>query len=293
LEFLDGFLPFWTQLITRKDVRMEVAYKFIKTQGVAMAEIEAVKTAQQHGCTHLLLMDDDIYNPSVEYLDMLLKADKDVVSGVMYASGFPYAMCTFRRFDQTTTVSSQPLRTSLYRLYEVPCRCPHCMADGVIVSFNDWADKECPNCKKQLKDFAIQPVDLIPFPFTLFKMGVFDRIKKPWFHCTTEFPTDSWFADRCIEAGIQEYAHMQVRLNHRGITDTTRPFRYQEGMAVRTAEGKSTQVVQILPEQMMIHEKLIEQRMNEAEMALQLSLKGKFCVAGGGEPWVVHKQKED
>ena len=61
------------------------------------------------GSTHLLLMDDDIYDVTANDLFTLLEADKEVIGGIMFTSGFPHAMCAFRRFDLTKKVKEQHL----------------------------------------------------------------------------------------------------------------------------------------------------------------------------------------
>lgn len=113
----------------------------------------------------------------------------------------------------------------------------------------------------------MQPVDLIPLPFALVRVDLFDRIKKPWFHCSEHYPTDSWLADRCIEAGIQEYCHMGVRLNHNGINDVTRPFELQKGLELNKASGKG--LVHLSQEDMDRHQYLLHQKMQEAEMKVK------------------------
>jgi len=276
-EFFKSFLAFWHQIMLRErdgKSRYEVGYHFIYRKPVHLAEIEGVNVAKHNKCTHILFMDDDIYDVTPKMLDKLVDADKDVISGVMYASGFPYAMCTFRRFNTETTVCSQPVQKGMYRLYEIPCYCPYCFHEQKIVTLQSWDAKFCPICRRDLPaDFAVQPVDLIPFPFTLMKLSVFDRIRKPWFHCTTVFPTDSWFADRCIEAGIQQYAHMLVRLNHRGINDVTRPHRFNEGMALSQQKGGT---VQITPEQINLHQRIMEEKLEMAEEKLKRNIRPNF-----------------
>jgi len=269
-KFLTSFLKFWTECMTEFNHtgELEIGYHFLYRKPVHMAETMGVNVAKHNKCTHILFMDDDIYDITPDMLRKLLVADKDVVSGVMYASGFPYAMCTFRRYDTQTTVCSQPAQTGMYRLYEIPCWCPHCLANNVKTPLPTWTTTFCHVCRKDIKDLAIQKVDLIPFPFTLMKLSVFDKISKPWFHCNTVFPTDSWFADRCIEAGIQQYAHMDVRLNHRGVTDVTRPYKYQEGLALSQGKGH---VVEITPEDMQKHEFILAHKMELAEKEAKLS----------------------
>lgn len=273
-KFFENFHRFWTGCLTQIQDKVQVGCHFIYRKPVHIAEMMGVNVAKLNKATHILFMDDDIYETTPQMLEMLLKADKDVIAGVMHASGFPYAQCTFRRFATETTVASQPAQKGMYRLYEVPCRCPHCEAEGKITNFgNNWAADFCPVCRKEIKDLAIQKVDLVPFCFTLIKMSVFDKINKPWFHCNSVFPTDSWFADRCIEAGIQEYAHMLVRLNHRDVTDFTKPYLFQKDLAI---QNQKRNMVVVTPEEMQRHEVALRYKMDEAEKRLKYKGSAEF-----------------
>jgi hypothetical protein len=255
-EFFESFLKFWTMLCVNRDPRYEITYHFAYRRPVHMAEEYLVKTAQFNKCTHLLLMDDDIFDVTIADLNKLIDAKKDFISGVMHASKFPHAMCVFRRYDTTKRVIDMPADTSMYRLYEVPATCPSCN-----MAQSHWDVKFCPSCGEEL-DLEIQPCDLTPFPFTLIDLKVFDKIKKPWFHCTNGYPTDSWFMDRLLEAGIQPYAHMTVRLNHAGVTDETKPHFMNMGMAKMQ---KTKAVVNLSPDQMEIHQNLLVGRMKSVE----------------------------
>src|SRR3990167_5067991 len=259
-EFVESFMKFWTSICTMKDKNFEAGYYFMHRKPVHMAEIGLVEIAQHNKCTHILLMDDDIYDIKLEDLEKLLAADKDVIGGVMYASGFPYAMCAFRRFNPERKVIDMPVDNSMYRLYEVPCACPKCK-NGM----SHWDAKFCPVCGSVV-DNMIQQCDLIPFAFTLMKVSVFDKIKKPWFHCTENYPTDSWFADRLLEAGLTEYETMGIWLNHRGVNRETRDAYFQMGLAKTKAQGG---VLNISQEDMEKHQYMLHNKMKEAEERLK------------------------
>jgi len=246
--------------MAKPDPRYEVGYLVAYRRPVHMAEEWLVKQALWNKATHILLMDDDIYDVTKRDLDKLFEADKDCISGVMHASKFPHAMCVFRRYDPAKRVIDMPADTSMFRLYEVPCNCTNCH-----IALSHWDMKFCPSCGTPQNN-EIQQADLTPFPFTLIKLSVFDKIKKPWFHCTNGYPTDSWFADRLLEAGMTMHAQMTVRLNHAGITDETKPFYLQMGMA---KAQKSKAVVVLSPEQMDIHQRLLYWKMNETEQTLK------------------------
>lgn len=261
-EFFESFMRFWTELsnLVKTQPNIQVSFQVAYRKPVHMAEEFLVGIAKHNKCTHLLLMDDDIYDITADDFMKLLVADKDCISGVMHASKFPHATCVFRRFIPERRVIDMPSDNSMYRLYEVPCNCKHC---GVGQSH--WDGKFCSNCGAP-QDNLIQQADLTPFPFTLIKMSVFDKVKKPWFHCTNKYPTDSWFADRLLEAGMTMHAHMGVRLNHAGISDATKPYYVQMGMA-KAQQSKS--IVHIDPAQMDLHQYLLHNKMQEAEWRLR------------------------
>ena len=259
-EFFESFLKFWTQLNLHASKDYEVGYHIAYRKPVHMAEEYLVETAIYNKCTHILFMDDDIYDITKEDVDKLFYANKDVIGGVMHASKFPHAMCVFRRYKEERKVIDMPVDVVPLRLYEVPCLCPKC---GIGQSH--WDAKFCVACGTPL-DNLVQQADLIPFAFTLMKLSIFDKIKKPWFHCTSKYPTDSWFADRLIEAGMTEYGHMGVRLNHAGITDATKPHYMNMGMQKVQAQKA---VVQLTPEMMEFHQRYLYDEMHKTEQRLR------------------------
>jgi hypothetical protein len=247
-EFAESFLRFWTGLMTysQKGRRFHVGYRFMYRRPVHMAEEELAQFALDTGCTHLLLMDDDIYDVTPEDLLKLVDADKDVISGIMFASGFPHAMCAFRRYDTNTKVADQPILKGPCRLYEIP-----------------------PEQRK-----GVQPVDLIPFCFTLIRTSVFQKVEKPWFTCNTQAPTDSWFMDSVMAKGIQPYAHFDVWLNHRGVTIDNQALMVQMGM-IKAQKGEGG-VIALTPEEMKRHEMYMRVRLEEAEEKMKEDAKKKL-----------------
>lgn len=256
-DFVQSFFKFWTQCISVEEPKYELGYYFAYRKPVHMADQIIAETALYNKCTHVLYIDDDITDINKDMLDTLLAVDKDVVSGVMYASKFPYQMCCFRRYDTNKKLIDQPSDNSMFRLYEVPCTCSNCGIDLPL-----WGIYYCSHCGAKQNNL-MQKVDLIPFPFTLIKTDVFKRIKKPWFHCTDKYPADSWFADRCIEAGIQQWAHMGIRLTHNGVNDTTRQFRFNADLEIRKRKQKG--IVGLDQTEMEKHQYLLHKRMKEAE----------------------------
>jgi hypothetical protein len=242
-EFAESFMQFWTELMTYagKDCRFHVAYKFVYRKPVHVAEEELAQLAVDSGCTHLLLMDDDIYDVHPEDLMRLVVANKDVIGGIMHASGFPHAMCAFRRYDVETKVADQPILKGPCRLYEIPPE----------------------------QRVGIQPADLIPFCFTLIKTDALRKLPKPWFNGDNKCPTDSWFADKVIDSGLTYFAHFDVWVNHRGVTKANQPHWVQIGL-VNSQAKQSQQIIQLTPEEMKRHELFMRVKLEEAEAKMKL-----------------------
>lgn len=247
-EFAESFLQFWTDLMTysHKGRKFQVGYKFMYRMPVHKAEETLAQLAVDSDCTHLLLMDDDIYDVTAQDLLKLLDADKDVIGGIMHASGFPYAMCAFRRFDTKTKVADQPILKGPARLYEIPPE----------------------------QRTGIQKVDLIPFCFTLIKTDVFKGLKKPWFSSDNQAPTDSWFADRVLKEKFDYYAHFDIWLNHRGVTKQTQPLWVQMGL-VKARQSGSAKAIMLTPDEMRRHETMMKMKLQDAEKKLKEEAIGK------------------
>lgn len=241
-EFALSFLSFWTDLMTfsNKGRKFHIGYRFMYRMPVHKAEEALAKLAVDGNCTHLLLMDDDIYDVTADDMLKLLDADKDVVGGIMHTSGFPYSMCAFRRFDPKTKVADQPIMKGPARLYEIPPE----------------------------KRIGLQQVDLIPFGFTLIKTSVFKGMKQPWFSSDNQAPTDSWFADRMLQKKRGYFAHFDVWLNHRGVTKETQPLWVQMGLIKAKAQA-GHQAVTVTPEEMHRHEAMMAMKLAEAEGKLK------------------------
>jgi hypothetical protein len=244
-EFATSFLSFWTDLMTyqNKGSKFHVGYRFIYRKPVHMAEEMLADFAVESGCTHLLLMDDDIYDVKASDLVKLLEADKDAIGGIMHTGGFPYAMCAFRRYDTSKSVKDQPILEGPARLYEIP------------------VDQRS----------GVQKADLIPFGFTLIKTSFFKGMQKPWFNCTNQAPTDSWFADALLDRGTSFYAHFDVWLNHRGITRENHQYHFQLGMFENQQKAGSAggNIINLTPEEMQKHEALMIAKMKLAEKSIK------------------------
>lgn len=258
-KFALSFLNFWTQLMTYNVVgrKFQISYYFAYRRPVQMAQEEIAQHAMNCGCSHVLYIDDDIFDLKVEDLFKLLDADKDVVGGIMYTGGFPYSMCAFRRYDTDKKVADMPTIYGIARLYEIPPE----QRNGVV---------EC---------------DLIPFGFTLMKLSVFNKIPKPWFQCDCTAPTDSYFCDAIMKAGVKPFAHFDVWLNHKGVNRDNRDLYHQIGN-IENSKIIGDQMMTLTPEEGKRVEMLMAQKLIEAEERIKQHAvnKTKFYLKQEGEP---------
>jgi len=240
-EFAMSFLSFWTDLMTyqHKGRRFHVAYKFMYRSPVHMAEEKIVEAAIAADCTHVMFMDDDIYDITAQDFLKLLDDDKDIVCGAMFASGFPHALCAFRRYDTKVPVANMPILNSAARLYEIP-----------------------PDQRTGLVN-----VDLSAYGFALFKTSIFKKLKQPWFTCNTQAPTDSWFSDSVLNAGLEYVVDFDVKLNHRGVNWENRDLWIQMGL--RAAGPAGDNMIMLTPEEMTRHNAFMAQKLVEAETKLE------------------------
>lgn len=257
-RFAVSFLKFWTELMTYNVVgrKFQISYFFAYRRPVQMAQEEIAQHAMNCNCTHVLYIDDDIFDLKVEDLLKLLDADKDVVGGIMYTGGFPYSMCAFRRYDTSKKVAEMPTIYGMARLYEIPPE----QRVGVV---------EC---------------DLIPFGFTLMKLSVFNKIPKPWFQCDCVAPTDSYFCDAIMDAGIKPHAHFDVWLNHKGVHKDNVMLHLQIGQ-IENQRHVGNEMMLISPEEgkrleMLMGQKLVESERKIKEMAVR---KQNFYLKQEGE----------
>ena len=189
-DFVLGWMDFHRELYSQQDIEIKVDIHYRKP--VHIAQQKMAERALGEGYDYLLMIDDDIYNPSLEGLKKLIEADKDVIGGAQFASGFPYQLCALKRFDTSKTMMEVRRSKDPRKMYEVTER------EGV------------------------QPTDLLTLGFTLIKVDFLRRMDRPHFDCNIEYETDFYFCNKCIEMGVTPYVHFDVSLNHRGIFRETK-----------------------------------------------------------------------
>lgn len=241
-RFVTSFFELWNDLMTYsgKGRKFQIGYKFAYRRPVQFAQHEIVEHAVNCGATHVVLMDDDIYNVKASDILTLLDADKDIIGGIMPVGGMPYTLCCFRRCDTSTTLGEQSQLKTPARLYEIPEQDRH----------------------------GIQPVDLLSFGCIMIKTRVFKDMPKPYFRCDLNAPTDSYFMDDVIARGFQPYVHFGVMLNHRGVTAYNRHL-YSQIDQVNAQQNTLENAVLLTPEEMVRHSVYMQMKIDEAERKLK------------------------
>jgi len=195
-EFFKALMKFQADVI--RDGKYEIGFTTAYRQPTFLAQEEFAQLAIATESDYLLVMDDDIWNPSLLYLDRLVQAEKEVVGGVFFSSADPGNLCAKRLMDKHKSMIDLVTteRDNVFAMYSVPT--------------NEWE--------------GIQKVHLISLGFVLIKTKVFSKLKKPWFSCDMQKRfTDSVFCENCKKAKVDVFAHFGCWLNHRGITYDTFP----------------------------------------------------------------------
>jgi hypothetical protein len=164
-----------------------------------------IREAIKENYDYILRMDDDVWDVPDNAFDLLFSADKDMISAIMYASGFPYQQCALVKADKNRTLSE-------------------------ISSSNKGGLLEA-------KGVGVTPVDLVAMPFTLFKTELFKKIPEPWFVSDEKVPPDSYFCQKMLDNGLQPYAHFGVKVNHRGVNSGNRLLKFISDGKERLALG--------------------------------------------------------
>lgn len=235
IEFFTSWTNLWTQLMKEQDA-IEVGYKFTYRKPTFIADESFAQLALDTDCTHILFMDDDIYDVTLADLRKLVDADKDVIGGVMYATGTPYNLCASRLLDPKRDLSEVAIEdgSDWFTMYPIP-----------------EDDRK-----------GIQEANLISLGLTLVKTDVFRKIEKPWFFDTKNWRySDSAFLNRCKNAGIKVYAHFDVWLNHRGITKENQPA----WCKIYDLKGQGGLGVPIPPKYANLHRQIMMQVTEEAQ----------------------------
>lgn len=151
---------------------------FVHGQSPARNRNLAIEQAQQHSCTHILFIDDDLQIPP-NLLTKLLSHDKDIVSGYYIMRDYPHKPILF----ETALDNGQ---------------CVH--------KFPKDGENNLVECVA----FGLGAV--------LIKMHVFDKLERPYVRLgeieVDHWCDDIGLWNRCREAGFKLYCDLSVTLGH-------------------------------------------------------------------------------
>ena len=187
-----------TMLTVINDIRrMRVGHAFFAPYRLTWANANNAiwNLAFQQEFDYILRLDDDVWGLDLGATIKLFEADKDVIGARYPMRHFPYSNCEFNRVDKTKSL---------------------------IQSYLDRRDDPAAMIENQ--EEGIVPVDLVGFGLTLIKVAPFRTIERPIYKGEEVCPDDTYFAQLCIENGIQQYVHTEINLCHRDVTPLNRIF---------------------------------------------------------------------
>ena len=140
-----------------------------------------IEQAEQHDCTHVLFIDDDMAYPPDSLMKLLENADKDLVSGLYFSRTFPH----------------QPLAFDV--------------ADENGAALHMYMEEDTPR---------IVPIVAAGFGFLLARIESLHKMEKPYVRLgeldPQEWCDDIGFFNRARKAGLQAYCDTEVRVGHIG-----------------------------------------------------------------------------
>jgi hypothetical protein len=142
--------------------------------------------------TYILRMDDDIWGAGLDYISKLYAADKAVIGCAYPTRYYPYVLAALNKADPK---------------------------DDVIELWNGQRQG-----LQETVGTGVQKVDLIGFGLTLIKVEPFKLLPRPLFPEKMDCPDDTYFSKICSEAGIEQYVHMDLRINHRHVNIFNRKY---------------------------------------------------------------------
>lgn len=155
------------------------------------ANNEIWDTAFANRFDYILRIDDDIHGVHPDAFSKLLHADKDVVGAAYCNRRFPYMVQALVRSDTKKSF------IDIFKENNMSLQ---------AVQFHGYKGND------------LQQVELIGFGMTLIKVATFKYLERPMYKGDEVCPDDSYFAQICLDAGIEQYVHWGVRVNHAHVT---------------------------------------------------------------------------
>lgn len=156
--------------------------------------------AFKHNFEYILRIDDDIHQIPDDAVSKLLEADKDVVGAAYPNRRWPFFPAAMNR---TKDIS----------LIEI------CIKDDRCLQYVQGLEKR-----------EIVPCDIVGFGMTLIKTEKFRFMPRPLYLGNEEVPDDTYFAQLCLDNGIQQYVHFGVQVSHAHVDFNNNGYLYSAGV---------------------------------------------------------------
>ena len=164
--------------------------------------------AFKHHFEYILRIDDDIHAIPDDAVSKLLAADKDVIGAAYPNRRWPFFPAAMNR---TKDIS----------LLEI------CINDD-----------KCLQYVQGLEEGIIVQCDIIGFGMTLIKTEKFKYLKRPIYWGSEEVPDDTYFAQLCLDQGIQQFVHFGVQVAHAHVNFNNNGYLYSAGVYERIHQQK-------------------------------------------------------
>ncbi len=169
---------------------------------IDQARNTAAEMALQSDCDYLMFIDDDVLVPP-ETLDILLKADKDIIAGLVIIRGFPFNNMAFKFREE----EGEQHNLDFYN--ELPLKEP-CEAGHEVYKI------DCEFCIKTNKLQELIKVDAVGFSCCLIKCDVLQALEPPYFVTARNHTEDIYFClkIRTLDPIPEIWLHSGVRCGH-------------------------------------------------------------------------------
>lgn len=180
------------------------------------ANNEIWNIALRHKFTHILRIDDDVWNVPMDGFSKLYAADKDVIGAAYPNRRFPYTVCALNRTTEDSLVDTS--------------------------SQGNLTLKAVQNYGYAGED--ILPCDLVGFGMTLIKVAPFKYLERPMYKGQETCPDDTYFAQVCLDNNIKQFVHFGVRLHHRHVTFANNGHLYNADVLAYTEKKNAAKTEQ-------------------------------------------------
>lgn len=155
----------------------------------------AAQMALEVGCDYLMFLDDDVMVPP-NTLELLLKADKDIIAGLVIIRGYPFNNMAFK-FGENLTLEGKEVRSLGFfndLAYEYFYEDKWNTEDEMKLKIEDFEGAKTQLPKKPIE---LQECDAIGFSCALIKIDVLKALPKPYFLTGKGHTEDVYF---CLKA---------------------------------------------------------------------------------------------